>query len=571
MKLRTAVLVVAALGVPLALLVAVLPIRWGYGGYIESVGGIVRYVDPAGPAWRAGLREGDEAIMARGYERIVEDAGNVGTTAHIHARRKSGGVRTINVTFVPFSGQLAAQQTAAKLLGAFTALVAFLVAILVILRARDRDAGARAANVLAIAGAGALGTSASLVCGNPWIGTLLYWVLPRVYAGATISAALAFLRVYPPGADRLRFWLTRFAIVPLAWTAIESIAYARDTWLGTSMPVFDVQRVDQITQIFFVTMLLAVIVDAMIGTARQYATPVRWLGSMWVAGALVMAAPDVSALLGYAPLAYSHYKDVVVSGSIFFLAFGVAYPVLRHRLVDLNILVSRATVFTVVSAIIVGMFIGAEWAIGRIFEESFGLSARHGLISQILTLAVVLSLGISARSIHRFVDDRLSNTFFRKRMHALTAIERVAREADSAIDIRAFMKLGIVTVTRGLDPLAAGYYLREGDHYELACSDGVLGLPALFGADDAAPLRLRRWQQPFEIDDDSDERRHMLFLPMCVRGELLGFLCCGPKPDRTPYLPDEVAALSLLADRTGIAYALLSSASSTPLGALSPA
>ena len=60
-----------------------------------------------------------------------------------------------------------------------------------------------------------------------------------------------------------------------------------------------------------------------------------------------------------------------------------------------------------------------------------------------------------------------------------------------------------------------------------------------------------------ETVDYSSENRHMLFIPMTLRGEVLGFLCCGPKPDHTPYLPDEISALSLLAHHVGIACAWL--------------
>jgi hypothetical protein len=74
---------------------------------------------------------------------------------------------------------------------------------------------------------------------------------------------------------------------------------------------------------------------------------------------------------------------------------------------------------------------------------------------------------------------------------------------------------------------------------------------------DGVPLRLRRWQEAFEVGDDSDERLHMLFVPMTVRGDLVGFLCCGPKPDRTAYLEDGTRALSLQAHHTAIATALL--------------
>lgn len=57
---------------------------------------------------------------------------------------------------------------------------------------------------------------------------------------------------------------------------------------------------------------------------------------------------------------------------------------------------------------------------------------------------------------------------------------------------------------------------------------------------------------------------NQLFLPMALRGEVLGFLACGPKPDHTPYLPDEISALSLLAHHAGIASAWLTQPPAVP-------
>lgn len=239
----------------------------------------------------------------------------------------------------------------------------------------------------------------------------------------------------------------------------------------------------------------------------------------------------------------------------------MAYPVLRHRLVDLNILVSRATVFTVVSMIIVGVFVAAEWGITKVFEHSFGLSHdKSGLAAQVLTLVIVLVLGMSARSIHRFVEERLKRALFRKRLQGLTAIERVAREADAATDASDVMEIGVQTVRHALNPLGVAFYLHRGDRYERCAQLEAVDFPQIYRFNDAAPLRLRRWQDAFEVDDDSDERLHMLFVPMTVRGDLVGFLCCGTKPDRTAYLEDEIKALSLLAHHTAIATALLSRA-----------
>ncbi|MGH7738343.1 MAG: hypothetical protein ACREMP_10835 [Candidatus Tyrphobacter sp.] len=97
-----------------------------------------------------------------------------------------------------------------------------------------------------------------------------------------------------------------------------------------------------------------------------------------------------------------------------------------------------------------------------------------------------------------------------------------------------------------------------------------LGIPLALGFNEEPALRVRRWQEPFELDDDTEERHHVLFVPMTLRGDVLGFLCCGPKPDRTVYLGDEIAALTLLAHHVGIASALLERQQTMPSIALAP-
>lgn len=557
MNLRTAVLVLAGLGAPLALLILALPIAWGYGGFIGS--NEIRYVDPSGPAYKAGLRVGDRVVPPRGEQSVALDSGNVGTVVHIRVVRADGKTRVVSFGFVPYSGSLALQQQVNKVLSALTALGAFIVCILVVLRARDQRAGVRAAAVLLLAGGGAFCEALALVCGNEWLG-MLYWIAPIFFTGSAIWAALHLLEIYPPNPTRMRTLLGKLAILPLLWAIAGSGGWLYDTWNGTSYflsPAVTAIWSPALT-LLFLAMLATAILDGMATAGPTYATPMRWLGCMWLVAIAFAAVQPIAAIADLPALGYSHYADILRAAKVFCIAFGVAYPVLRHRLIDLNILVSRATVFGIVSAIIVGIFIAAEWAIGKIFERSMGLSSESGgLAAQLLTLAVVLALGISARSIHGFVEDRMTKTFFRKRMRGLAEIERVAHEADASTDAAAVAEIAVAAIYRGIESLGVALYMRSGDGYERINSAGTLAFPGTYAFNEEQPLRLRRWQEPFEIDDESDERHHMLFVPMMLRGDVLGFFCCGPKPDRSAYLADEIAALSLLANHVGIATAML--------------
>jgi hypothetical protein len=563
MSPRTVVLICAAVALPLALLVLVLPIAWGYGGYNFTPGvpyARVYFVDPGGPAYAAGLRVGQRIRSNSGDAYVQEDAGPVGTVVREHIVEANGRVRVISFAFVPFTGALAVQQRVNKAVNALTALCAFVVAILVLVRARNQRVGTRAALVLFFSGAAALSLSGALVCGSAWCAEILRTFMPPLLGAGAYWSALSLLSIYPPQRTKLRAalsWCGPAQLCLVLYGVSGSAQYIASGIVNAVHQQLVFGRAGQSFSVVFTLAMVVAIFDAFANARDEDAAPVRWLGGMWLIAAGFGVAPAVEGLAGGTTL-QTHYGDFVNAAQVLFVAFGVAYPVLRHRLVDLNILVSRATVFTLVSMIIVAVFIAAEWGIGKIFEQSFGLSHdSSGLAAQLLTLVIVLVLGMSARSIHRFVEERLTRAFFRKRLQGLAEIERVAREADAATDAADLMQLGVQTVKHALAPLGVAYYLHRGDRYELCANSGAAGFQQSYRFNDGVPLRLRRWQEAFEVDDDSDERLHMLFVPMAVRGDLVGYLCCGPKPDRTAYLEDEIQALSLLAHHTAIATALL--------------
>jgi hypothetical protein len=77
-------------------------------------------------------------------------------------------------------------------------------------------------------------------------------------------------------------------------------------------------------------------------------------------------------------------------------------------------------------------------------------------------------------------------------------------------------------------------------------------------------LRLRRWSEPFECDEPSHALRGALFVAMTARTRLVGFIVCGPKRDRTHYLPEEIETLTMLAHRVASSYLWLTLAIAAP-------
>ncbi|HKE36736.1 MAG TPA: GAF domain-containing protein [Candidatus Baltobacteraceae bacterium] len=566
MSKRAIVLALSGLGIPLALLLLVLPITWGYGGYLYGGPGKmhVTFADPDGPAYRAGLRVGDPVVPSVGLRAVSEDAGPIGTVAVVQ-RIEGSHVRDISFSFVPYSGRLAVQQRINKIVNGLAALAAFALAMVVVLRARDSRLGVRAATVLILAGATALALGGALVCNDAVAAEVLFQFLPVPLESATLWAAVALLGIFPSPVTRLRRALPIIAAVVFAYSIY--IVAARLPFLLTgvipSWPLIHfgvgLRNMGLIGLLLRLPLAVAC-VDAMMTTDDAHAAATRWLCSLWLVSWAFGVLPFVVAIAGSGIL-LTHYGDVIGAGAVAFLALGIAYPILRHRLVDLNILISRATVFTIVSLIIVVLFVTVEWGASKVLEQALGVTIERASIpAQSLTLVLVIVLGLSARWIHKFVETTMMRAFFRKRLRGLAEIEACAQEVDVATDVRAIVSLAVSTVVRSLDVRGCAIYTYDGSAYVRAASTGEIDLPERYGFNDVPPLKLRRWRRHVELTAGSPDT---LFLPMLVRGDLLGFIACGAKIDRTAFLDDEVMPLTQLAHHIGLAQATLA----TPAGA----
>jgi hypothetical protein len=231
---------------------------------------------------------------------------------------------------------------------------------------------------------------------------------------------------------------------------------------------------------------------------------------------------------------------------------GMAYAILRHRLVDLNLAISRAAIFSVVSLCVIALFVLLEWALSLMLQRALG--SQFGPRSENALAAIVaLGVGLSARSIHEVVKYRLNRVFFARRYRALAELRRYALETDAATSAAPLVDLTLAILRRNLDA----------EYVEMYAGNRSLGYDTLgksppsavrLAPDDEIVLRLRRWTESFVVEIPEHAYVGALICPMALRGTLYGFIVCGPKRDRSSYVADEVETLTSLAHRVGIAY-----------------
>ena len=254
----------------------------------------------------------------------------------------------------------------------------------------------------------------------------------------------------------------------------------------------------------------------------------------------------------------SSYADSIVLGlasTLVFLTAPVAltYAALSRRLIDVGFFLNRAAVFTIVSAIVVGAFVLAEWAAGS------WLAGTTHATGAVIAMVVALGLGISLRYIHRYVERLVDRVFFRKRHEDEAALRRFAHEASFISDRSTLLDRAVQTVKEHTSADHAAILVRDGTAAYAFATGGEQGR---ISENDPGVVALRAWNKPLDLHEVKDSQlRGEFAFPMMSRGDLVGALICGPKRDGEAYAPDESDALRALAHGVGTALDTLSSQS----------
>lgn len=147
----------------------------------------------------------------------------------------------------------------------------------------------------------------------------------------------------------------------------------------------------------------------------------RWIIGGFLLSAICNAVDQMgsSGNLGLIQTSYVTHS-LLVAGTYAFIAVPVAYAVLKHHIIDVNVALSRATVYTALSVFIVGIFALVDLFFTRALDQK-----SAGLIADI---ALALMLGFSFNTMHRRVDGFVDRFLFRKR-HLAEEHVRQATEA----------------------------------------------------------------------------------------------------------------------------------------------
>jgi GAF domain-containing protein len=250
----------------------------------------------------------------------------------------------------------------------------------------------------------------------------------------------------------------------------------------------------------------------------------------------------LTAVWGYN--AFVDQQVIVVTVAV--IPVGLAYVILRHRLIDVGFVLNQAAIYAGVSIVVVGVFAIVETLLANYLQR-----VNH-VTSTAIQLGIALAIGYSINAIHKRVEQFVDRVLFRERHEAERAMREFATEAAYVTEAPVLLERCVQTVRRQMGASAAGVWMRNDAGAYLAVAGDLPAAPSV-DANDPAVLAMRARHAVVDLDRTDSALPGILAFPMASSGELLGTLVCDVKRNRETYAPDERASLQEVA--TAVAHA----------------
>jgi two-component system NtrC family sensor kinase len=244
-------------------------------------------------------------------------------------------------------------------------------------------------------------------------------------------------------------------------------------------------------------------------------------------------------LAGYIPLAL--------------IPLALAYAVVKHRLMDVELIFRRTLTYILATAAIVGICLLAV----NLLEVTVAGDEPSGTIVAVLSTLVVILLFTPVKTRTQDAIDRL---FYRERYQARKALVRLSQDLNADLDLARMAERLLEGVGSALGVQSMAVYLPD-DRGDLVV---VRGRPASAAADRLAAggelLRRLAGGEPVDAEAAAESlpeaaaREHAYYFPCRAKGETIAVLAVGRKEGNEPLNSEELDVLQALAAQAATAF-----------------
>ena len=289
------------------------------------------------------------------------------------------------------------------------------------------------------------------------------------------------------------------------------------------------------------------------GNERNRIAPALFAFAMLVATATAQAIGyDVTSEPGWL-LAFNFAFAV----SSILLAAAVAYGVVQHRVMDVQFIVGRALVYSILTLFAVAIFTLIEFFVGKLLE--------HNRLASVLEILAALAIGLSLNALHARLDRFIDRALFRRRHLAEARLERAAVALPHVESTTLVAEMLVDEPADAFELASAAVFALDDDerrYRRVRAAGWGEGDAAEFGLDDHLVLRLRAELKQVHLEElrwprsdlPAGDRQPVYAVPIAIGNRLEAVALYGGPAGGEALDADERRSLRALARAAALAY-----------------
>ncbi len=260
----------------------------------------------------------------------------------------------------------------------------------------------------------------------------------------------------------------------------------------------------------------------------------------------------------------SYFKWEPFPHDFFFITYSsiIAYAVVRHQLMDIEVIIRRTAVFAGLFAFVYGTFTVVTILGQEFFKSTLGWNQWTA------TIPTVLIITFALRPLEIFLTNATEKFLFQKKYDYRELLKTFTNEVLTVLDLQKLPDQTVAGLIRIMKLESASLLLYDKDNkiYKMAATVGAKEKDISFKDDDTLVRYLRASQQAILKDKSADKiegegvlkdsfkkLNAQLCLPVPLHDELIGILCLGMKKSGEDYTQEDIDILTTLARTEAIA------------------
>ena len=289
---------------------------------------------------------------------------------------------------------------------------------------------------------------------------------------------------------------------------------------------------------------------------------------LWGAGVAIVPILIQTSAENFAGFHTPNWLATLLIILLFLLPLSIAYGVVRHRVLEIPVLLKRSARYLLVQRGFT--FLLSLLSIGLILLFALSLSSYLQPMVQIaqpfaIALGSVFGTALlwGGTQVHRQVSGRIDKAFFRRAYDARLILENLAEKSSAAKDRGELAHLLEVDLQEALQPTSLAVYLRSDDEQLELMAGSVSETLRRISVNSPMLVDLTQKGEPMEVPlspvSDKAEKYELAPLrpecltPLVRRGKLVGLLVLSSRLSEEPYSGEDKRLLASVATQAATA------------------